>query len=63
MKNLYKNSEKGKISGVCAGISEILNADVTLIRVITFLLCWFYGTGLLIYILLACLLPDKDELD
>lgn len=59
MKRLYKDSENAKILGVCAGLSEIFNIDVTILRVITFLLCWFYGTGLLVYFLLALLLPDK----
>ncbi len=62
MKKLYKIKEKGKVTGVCAGIADMLKIDVTVIRVITFLLCWFYGTGLLIYILLAFLLPNKNEL-
>lgn len=62
MKKLYKIKKKGKISGVCAGISELTKIDVTLIRIVCFLLCWFYGTGLLVYILLACLLPDKEDL-
>lgn len=63
MKWLYKNEKDGIFSGVCSGLSEILKIDVTIIRVIWFLLCWFYGTGLLIYILLACILPDKRDLD
>ena len=62
MKKLYKIKKKGKITGVCAGLSELTKIDVTIIRVLVFLLCWFYGTGLLIYILLALLLPDKESL-
>lgn len=62
MKKLYKIKDKGKITGVCAGIADLFKWDVTLVRLITFLLCWFYGTGLLIYILLAILLPDKKDI-
>ena len=60
MKKLYKIKDKGKITGVCAGIADITKLDVTLVRVITFLISWFYGIGLLIYILLAILLPNKE---
>lgn len=61
MKKLYKIESEGKVSGVCAGLSDLLKIDVTILRIVTFLLCWFYGTGLFIYILLAMLLPDKSE--
>lgn len=62
MKPLYKDSKNGKICGVCAGLADYSNIDVTILRIITFLLCWFYGTGLLIYFLLAFLLPDKNHM-
>jgi len=63
LKKLYKLKDKGKISGVCAGISDKYNIDVTLLRVITFILCLLDGIGLGIYILLAILLPEKNEID
>lgn len=62
MTRLFKDSKNGKVFGVCAGLSETFNIDVTILRVITFLLCWLYGTGLLIYFLLALLLPDKNKI-
>lgn len=62
MTTLYKDESNGKVFGVCAGLSEIFNIDVTVLRVITFLLCWFFGSGLLIYFLLALLLPDKKTM-
>jgi phage shock protein PspC (stress-responsive transcriptional regulator) len=33
-KRLYRNSSSGRIAGVCAGIAEYLNADVTLVRLV-----------------------------
>ncbi len=59
MNKLYKNDKEGIISGVCAGISDLTNIDVTIIRLVFFILSWCYGSGLLAYILLALLLPDK----
>ena len=63
MKKLYKLKEEEKICGVCAGISDITGFDVTIIRIITFILCWMYGTGIIVYFLFALLLPDKDDLE
>lgn len=60
MKSLYKDSKNGLFFGVCAGLSEKIGIDVTVFRVIVFFLCWLYGVGLLIYFLLAVLLPDKN---
>ena len=62
MKKFYKNGREAIICGVCAGISDGIKIDVSVIRLICFALCWFYGTGVLIYFLLAFILPDKREL-
>ena len=42
---------------------DITKIDVTIIRIISFILCWFHGIGLGIYLLLAILLPEKNEID
>ena len=62
MKSLYKDKDNGKLFGVCAGFSEIFSIDVTVLRIIVFILCWFYFTGFALYLLLAFFLPDKSEL-
>lgn len=58
---LYRDTEEGIVAGVCAGLSEYFKIDVTLIRVVVGVLAIFYGTGLLIYLLLWFLLPTKFE--
>ena len=50
-KKLYRVNEGKMISGVCMGISEYLDIDVTLIRLLWVILSCVYGSGLLIYIL------------
>lgn len=57
--------EKGEIvSGVCMGFSAFFGIDVTIIRLI-FLAALFFGVGspILVYIVLAIILPtcDPDE--
>lgn len=63
MKRLYKVPDKGKISGVCQGISEYLNIDVTVIRLlwIIFTFCSF-GAGIAGYIACIFIMPNKDDI-
>ncbi len=60
MKRLYKNTQQKMICGVCQGISEYFNIDVTIIRLL-FVLLGFTSTGIIIYILAAIIMPDKFE--
>ena len=61
MKKLCKIEAEGKVSGVCAGLSRYFNIDVTVIRLL-WLLAIFFGVGspILIYIIMAIVLPDYD---
>lgn len=62
-KRLYKIVAQKKVSGVCAGFAEFINADVTLVRVLTLLLILFsIPIGLIFYIGCAIIMPDKNEL-
>lgn len=57
---LYRIPREGKIFGVCAGLASYLNVDVTLVRVIFVLLAFVSGgTAIVVYIVLAVLLPEK----
>ncbi len=58
-KRLYKNSKEGKIFGVCAGIAEYFDIDVTLVRLITIVLVFGAGSGLVAYIIAAIVMPEK----
>lgn len=56
-KRFHKSSSR-KLCGVCGGIAEYLDIDPTLVRIIWVLLVLFAGTGILLYIILAFLMPD-----
>ncbi len=60
MKRLFKNSENKLVCGVCQGLSEYLNVDVTVIRLIWVIvtLC-SAGLGIIGYIIAAVIMPDK----
>ncbi|SDU02413.1 phage shock protein C (PspC) family protein [Verrucomicrobium sp. GAS474] len=55
-KHLRKSANK-LIFGVCAGVAEYLDVDPTLVRVIWALLILLYGTGVLVYLILALIMP------
>ena len=57
-KKLYKGRDK-MLSGVCSGIAEYFGWDVTLVRIATVLLTVTWGTGLLLYIAAALIMPEN----
>lgn len=58
--SFYKIKRYGVVSGVCAGIADKYGWDIVVVRVVTFLLCWCWGTGIVVYFVLAIILPEKD---
>lgn len=61
MKRLYKVEQGRMICGVCGGIAEYFNIDPSLVRIGLVLLGFVGGTGLLAYIIAACILPNKSQ--
>ncbi len=62
-KKLYKDPDHKMVSGVLAGLSDYLNVDVTIVRIV-FVLLSVMSTGfpgLIIYIILAVVMPTKAE--
>ena len=58
---LYRLPKQGKIAGVCAGLADYFDFDVTLTRVI-FIIGLFVtgGAAILLYVILAIILPVDD---
>ena len=61
-KRLYKSSRNKKICGVCGGIAEYLNIDPTVIRLITAIIGLACGSCILIYIIMAFVMPYDNEI-
>lgn len=57
-KKLYRSTTDKKIAGVCGGLAAYLNIDSTIIRLIWALLVIFAGTGILLYIIAALVMPE-----
>ena len=60
-KKLYRNKKEEKIAGVCAGLAEYFNIDVTIIRLIWVLFVLCAGSGILAYIACALVFPEKPD--
>lgn len=55
-KPLTKSNDKW-LAGVCGGIAHYFNVDPVLVRALWLAAVFFFGTGLLFYVILAILLP------
>lgn len=52
------------ISGVLAGLSDKFKFDVTLVRLLfSILTIANYGVGIIIYVILASILPVKEDIE
>ena len=60
-KKLYRSRNDKKLAGVCGGLAEYLNMDVTIIRLIWALVTVFAGAGLIAYIICALVIPEKPD--
>ena len=58
-KRLVKSTVNKSIMGVCAGLADYLNVDVTLVRLAFVLLTLAGGPGLILYIALAIVMPQE----
>ncbi len=56
-KRLVKGEKK--IFGVCSGLANYFDTDATLIRLIFIIAVFGFGTGLLLYIILALIMPEN----
>ncbi len=58
-KKLYLSSKDKKLAGVCGGFAEYFGIDSTLVRIgyIALILCG--GTGILLYIICALVIPNE----
>jgi phage shock protein C len=58
-RKLYRNTSDGKLAGVCAGLAQYFNVDVTLIRVLFVLLAVLGGSGLVLYLAMWIIVPKQ----
>ncbi len=60
MKSKLRRSRDDRwVAGVCGGIAEYFGLSATIVRIICALLMMLYGSGLMIYIILAIFIPKE----
>ncbi|MCQ2375626.1 MAG: PspC domain-containing protein [Salinivirgaceae bacterium] len=57
-KRLVK-SQSRVICGVCGGLSEYLNLDPVIMRILWILFAILGGSGILVYLIFALVMPNK----
>jgi phage shock protein PspC (stress-responsive transcriptional regulator) len=57
-RRLYRIHEGAMIAGVCNGIAAYVNVDPTLVRLAFVILTMLWGTGLLVYLVMAFVVPE-----
>lgn len=61
VKRLYRSGKDKVLGGVCGGIAEYLGVDPVLIRLIWAIAVFFYGTGVLLYIIAWIIIPRNPN--
>lgn len=61
-KRLYRVNEGKILCGVCMGLSEYFEIDFTIVRLIWVFISLVYGSGILLYIIAALIMPIKPPI-
>ena len=56
---LYRSRTNRQVAGVCGGLAERFNVDVTLMRVLFIVLAIFGGAGIILYIAMWIVVPEQ----
>ncbi|MFZ2390745.1 MAG: PspC domain-containing protein [Minisyncoccales bacterium] len=59
-KKLYRSKANRVIFGVCGGLGEYFEIDPLVVRILFILLTFTGGSGIVIYLILAIMIPDSD---
>ncbi|MFC2028988.1 PspC domain-containing protein [Chloroflexota bacterium] len=61
-KKLKRSNNNRMIAGVCGGLGEFLDIDPTIVRLLfAFGFIAGFGTALLVYLVLAIVIPPEEE--
>jgi phage shock protein C len=59
-KKLYRSKTNRVIFGVCGGLGEYFEIDPLVVRILFILLTFTGGSGIVIYLILAIMIPDSE---
>ena len=61
-KRLVRSRGNKMLAGVCGGLAEYLGVDPVIVRLAAVLLTLLNGVGLLIYLVLALIMPQEADI-
>lgn len=59
-KRLYRNPDDKIAGGVCSGIAAYINIDPLWVRLLLIISVFFFGTGILLYLILWMIMPEAN---
>lgn len=59
VKRLYRSRTERMIGGICGGLANFLNVDVTLVRLLFVFGAIFGGPGILAYLVMLFVIPEE----
>lgn len=62
-KRITKSKSDKIIAGVCGGLAEYFEIDSVIVRLVFVVLVFLNGVGLLLYIILAIIMPKAEQVD
>lgn len=63
IKRLYRSRKDRILGGVCSGLAEYFQVDVSLVRLLTLLIFFLGGVGFIIYLLAWFIIPEAPAAD
>ncbi len=60
-RKLYRDTDKRVLGGVLAGLGHYFRVDPVWLRILLLILVFFYGTGVLVYIILWIVIPKASS--
>ncbi len=61
-RKLYRSRTNRSLAGVCGGLAEYFEVDVTLVRLVFVVAVFFAGVSPLLYVLLWLVIPEEPLL-
>lgn len=58
-KRLFRSKTNRMVAGVCGGIAEYFDIDPSIVRIICAILILCWGSGLILYIICALVIPEE----
>ena len=56
-RRIYRSRDEQMIAGVCGGLAKWLDLDPSIVRLIFIMMALTFGHGILVYLILALVMP------